>query len=123
MTLPCYSGYSCYWRSPLDPERVMNARVTHGEEQTQQEREEAAPRSGRRRVEERSDDVVDVRHRRLVDGERPRPVLVDPQRAVPLPETPERAEHCEVQERATKRAPRGGETSFGGELDRDRRHG
>ena len=35
MTLPGY------WRSPLDPERVMNAGVTHWQEQTQQEREEA----------------------------------------------------------------------------------
>src|SRR6266496_4999915 len=38
MTLPGYSGY---WRSPLDPERVMNAGVTHWQEQTQQQREEA----------------------------------------------------------------------------------
>src|SRR5207248_2057602 len=30
-----------YWRSPLDPERVMNAGVTHWQDQTQQEREEA----------------------------------------------------------------------------------
>src|SRR3989440_3443112 len=30
-----------YWRSPLDPERVMNAGVTHWQEQTQQQREEA----------------------------------------------------------------------------------
>src|SRR5438876_8796432 len=35
MTLPGY------WRSPLDPERVMNVRVTHWQEQTQQRREEA----------------------------------------------------------------------------------
>src|SRR5947209_5680711 len=35
MTLPGY------WRSPLDPERVMNARVTHWQEQAQQQREEA----------------------------------------------------------------------------------
>src|SRR5437660_8782477 len=35
MTLPGY------WRSPLDPERVMNAGVTHWQEQTQQQREEA----------------------------------------------------------------------------------
>src|ERR1051326_5169999 len=35
MTLPGY------WRSPLDPERVMNARVTHWQQHTQQEREEA----------------------------------------------------------------------------------
>src|SRR5437762_13565072 len=38
MTLPGYSGY---WRSPLDPERVMNAGVTHWQEQTQEQREEA----------------------------------------------------------------------------------
>ena len=38
MTQPGYSGY---WRSPLDPERVMNAGVTHWQEQTQQQREEA----------------------------------------------------------------------------------
>ena len=30
-----------YWRSPIDPERVMNAGVTHWQEQTQQQREEA----------------------------------------------------------------------------------
>src|SRR5438876_9529230 len=35
MTLPGY------WRSPLDPERVMNVRVTHWQEQMQQRREEA----------------------------------------------------------------------------------
>src|SRR5690349_15706846 len=35
MTLPGY------WRSPLDPERVMNARVTHWQEQAQEQREEA----------------------------------------------------------------------------------
>ena len=35
MTLPGY------WRSPLDPERVMNVRVTHWQEQTQQQREDA----------------------------------------------------------------------------------
>src|SRR5947209_8312137 len=38
MTQPGYSGY---WRSPLDPERVMNAGVTHWQEQTSQQREEA----------------------------------------------------------------------------------
>src|SRR5437667_7321009 len=35
MTLPGY------WRSPLDPQRVMNASVTHWQEQTRQQREEA----------------------------------------------------------------------------------
>src|SRR5438270_3226806 len=30
-----------YWRSPLDPERVMKARVTHWQEQAHQQREEA----------------------------------------------------------------------------------
>src|SRR6266568_9270700 len=35
MTLPGY------WRSPLDPQRVMNVSVTHWQEQTRQQREEA----------------------------------------------------------------------------------
>src|SRR5437588_4791507 len=35
MTLPGY------WRSPLDPQRVMNVSVTHWQEQARQQREEA----------------------------------------------------------------------------------
>ena len=35
MTLPDY------WRSPLDPQRVMNVGVTHWQEQVQQQRAEA----------------------------------------------------------------------------------
>src|SRR5947199_3138717 len=35
MTLPGY------WRSPLDPEHVMNVRVTHWQEQKQQQRKDA----------------------------------------------------------------------------------
>src|SRR6266700_2530905 len=34
-------GLSGYWRSPLDPERVMHVSVTHWEENTRQEREDA----------------------------------------------------------------------------------
>src|SRR5436309_4633524 len=30
-----------YWRSPLDPQRVMNVSVTHWQEQARQQREEA----------------------------------------------------------------------------------
>src|ERR1700736_1382502 len=41
MTQPGYPGYPGYWRSPLDPERVMNAGVTHWQEQTPRQREEA----------------------------------------------------------------------------------
>jgi len=34
-------GLPGYWRSPLDPERVMHVSVTHWEENTRQEREDA----------------------------------------------------------------------------------
>ncbi len=43
--------------------------------------------------EEGMDDVVQVGHRRVVHDERPRPVFVDPQAAVALPETPEDRQH------------------------------
>ena len=56
--------------------------------------------------EERRDDVVQVRHRRVVDGERPRPVGSAADPLVALPDAPERAEHDDEHAEATRRAQR-----------------
>src|SRR6266545_1584207 len=57
-----------------------------------QQRDQQRPAGGRR-LEELVQDVVQVRHRDVVDLERSRPARRDPERAVALPETPERREH------------------------------
>ena len=49
--------------------------------------------AGLARAAERREDVVDMRHGGVVDDERPGPALIAPERAITLPETPQRPEH------------------------------
>src|SRR5438105_1390228 len=68
-------------------------------------------------------EVVDVRHRGVVDHERPLPVLAHPEPAVALPETPERREHEDEEHHAPGRVSQPERASLPRALGCDRRHG
>src|SRR5256714_1340287 len=75
-----------------------------------------------RDLEERAEEVVDVRHRGVVDHERPRPVLAHPEPAVALPQPPERGEHEQEEEHAPGRLSQPEGASLPRALGCDRRH-
>ena len=68
-----------------EPERSLSG----GERCRLQQRHDQQRRLRVRAFEERANHVVDVRHRRRVDGERMPPPVVDAERSEALPETPE----------------------------------
>src|SRR5436853_295419 len=71
------------------PHREAETRLAPGERSRLQERHDQQRALRVRPLEERLDHRVDVRHRRGVDRERPRPAVVDPERPEAFPETPE----------------------------------
>jgi hypothetical protein len=80
-------------------DRKAGGRLLRGEQRPLDEHgdETRADAARRRAAPERGDDVAQVRHRRVVDDERPRPALAHPEPAIPLPEPPERREHDDEQ--------------------------
>src|SRR5437764_420640 len=66
-------------------------------------------------------DLVQWRHRRVVDDERPAPTLAHPEPAVALPEAPQRSED-EEEERAARDSAAHGDRFGARSFQRDRRH-
>src|SRR5262249_59840909 len=105
-------------------QREPDRSFLRGEEcRVEEDRDELRADAARPRARpERLEDAVQVRHRRLVDDERPGPRLAHPEPAVALPEPPEHAEDEREQHRPADAAAYG-DGSRARTFERDRRHG
>jgi hypothetical protein len=87
--IPRSSRRDCEREADHRAEQEARERLLAGEPRRMQERVDQGRAAGGGRLPERGEHVVEVRHRRVVDGERPRPAGRFPEPLVALPQAPE----------------------------------